>query len=247
MSNQTENNLETNQSESQEEHKPLFGGVDSQGKERMFASAEEAQQSWQNSQDFIKKSVGEKKELEDRVRELEAELNQRLKLEDALSQLKSKEESPVTNMTNDSTTETTPQLDVDQLTAQITESIMGKLSASQRADVEGKNQMESIEAAKSVYGEDYESKLREKALEYDMSDDDIISEAKSNPKRFKKLFGLDKHQTTTVTPSGTSSGPLPNQEKKLNFAKQGVTTSQMLKNHQENIAILMEKYKQQHK
>ena len=97
---------ETNQSQSQEENtplaqsapeapKPLFSGIDSQGKERLFKDAEEAQQSWQSAQNFIKTKVDETKSLEAKVQELEAQLNQSKKLEDALEHLQSKGESPV--------------------------------------------------------------------------------------------------------------------------------------------------------
>jgi len=86
----------TTSPQSQEEVKPLFGGTDSQGKERLFTTTEEAQQSWQSAQNFIKDKVDETKTMEARILDLEAKLNQSTKLEDALVQLKSKEESPVT-------------------------------------------------------------------------------------------------------------------------------------------------------
>ena len=41
-------NQEAQPASSQEEKKPLFSSVDSQGKERLFPSTEEAQQSWQS-------------------------------------------------------------------------------------------------------------------------------------------------------------------------------------------------------
>ena len=59
--------LEANQPEVKEEVKPLFGGTDSQGKERIFQTTEEAQQSWQSAQNFIKDKVDESKSLEVRI------------------------------------------------------------------------------------------------------------------------------------------------------------------------------------
>lgn len=197
---------EANQAPPQEEVKPLFSGTDSQGKERLFSNTEEAQQSWQSAQNFIKDKVSETKTLESRIQELEAQLNQSTKLEDALKQLKNKEESPVIEEQTQQATESTPQLDVDQLTQQITESILGKLTSDQQKEVFSKNEQESISAAQAVYGDSFEEKLRQSAKDLGMSDADILKEAQSNPKRFKKLFNLDRQQKTNYTPSGSVSG-----------------------------------------
>ena len=212
-------NLEDNQSISQEEVKPLFGGTDSQGKERLFSTTEEAQQSWQSAQNFIKDKVDETKTMEARILDLEAKLNQSTKLEDALAQLKSKEESPVTEQQPNQTTETTPQLDVETLRQQLIEEVMGKLSTSQQQEVHSQNQSESIGAAQAIYGDSYEQKLRESAKDLGMSDEDIIKEAQSNPKRFKKLFGLDKQPKTTYSPNSSASGFTQNKDSSLDFSR----------------------------
>ena len=211
--------LEANPAISQEEAKPLFGGTDSQGKERLFSSTEEAQQSWQSAQNFIKDKVDETKTMEARILELEAKLNQSTKLEDALAQLKTKEESPVTEQQPNQTTETTPQLDVETLKQQLLDEVMGKLSTSQQQEVFSQNQSESIGAAQAIYGDSYEQKLRESASELGMSDEDIIKEAQSNPKRFKKLFGLDKQPKTNYTPSNSASGFNQTKATELDFSK----------------------------
>ena len=210
---------EANQALSQEEVKPLFSGTDSQGKERLFSSTEEAQQSWQSAQNFIKDKVSETKTLESRIQELEAQLNQSTKLEDALKQLKNKEESPVIEEQTQQATESTPQLDVDQLTQQITESILGKLTSDQQKEVFSKNEQESISAAQAVYGDSFEEKLRQSAKDLGMSDADILKEAQSNPKRFKKLFNLDREQKTNYTPSGSISGMSQTADTTLNFSR----------------------------
>ena len=208
MSNPTENIQEANQPLVQEEHKPLFSGTDSQGKERLFNTVEEAQQSWQHSQDFIKNTVQEKQSLEAKVQELEAKVNQSLKLEEALEKFKQQDTTQMTQQpSQQQTTETTPQLDLEQLEAQLTEKIMGRLSASEKETVYNKNQSESIDAAKSVFGNDFESKLREKAQAFNMSDSDIINTARTNPTMFKKLFELDKQTATSVAPP--SGGNVP--------------------------------------
>jgi len=220
MSNpDTKEILEANQPQSQEEVKPLFGGTDSQGKERLFSTPEEAQQSWQSAQNFIKDKVDETKTMEARILDLEAKLNQSTKLEDALAQLKSKEESPVTEQQPNQTTETTPQLDVETLRQQLIEEVMGKLSTSQQQEVHSQNQSESIGAAQAIYGDSYEQKLRESAKDLGMSDEDIIKEAQSNPKRFKKLFGLDKQPKTTYSPNSSASGFTQNKDSSLDFSR----------------------------
>ena len=232
--------MEANQPVSQEEAKPLFSGVDSQGKERLFGSVEEAQKSWQSSQDFIKDKVTETKTMEARIQELEAKLNQSTKLEDALSQLKNKEESPVNEPQQHQTTETTPQLDSEQLEQQILEKVMGKLTSSQQEQVFAQNQSESISAAQAVYGEDFENKLRQRASELDMSDEDIINESRQNPKRFKTLFGLDKQTKSSLSPSTSFTGKMNTTEEfKLNSS--GFSASDKLSSHRSNLESMAKK------
>lgn len=230
-------NQEANQAPLQEEVKPLFGGTDSQGKERLFNNTEEARQSWQSAQNFIKDNVDEIKTLKSWNQELEALLNQGTKLDDALNYMKTKEESPVNEGQAQQLPESTPQLDMEQLEKQITERIMGKLSSSQQEEVFTTNTNESIAAAQSVYGDAYEAKLRETAKELGMSDEDITKEAQSNPKRFKKLFNLDKQQTRTFTPSNGISS-LPQSDKAvINFNK-GFSSKDKLNNHLGNLEAL---------
>lgn len=230
---------QTNQS-TQEETKPLFSGTDSQGKERLFTSAEEAQQSWQSAQNFIKDKVDETKTLEAKVLELEAQLNQSTKLEDALAQLKSKEESPVTEPETQQATESTPQLDVEQLTAQITERIMGTLSEADTAKIEKANEREAMQAAQAVLGEQFEAKLREAAKDLGMSDADIVKTAQTNPTLFKKVFGLDKQQPKSYTPSSSSSKVPDQGEPQLNLNR-GFTAAQRLEGHLENMKAIAKK------
>jgi hypothetical protein len=228
---------EANPPQSQEESKPLFGGTDSQGKERLFTNSEEAQQSWQSAQNFIKDKVTESKSLESKIQELEAKLNQSTKLDDALKHLNTKEESPVNEEQTQQATESTPQFDMEALEKQLTEKIMSNLSSSQQQEVFTKNTTESITAAQSIYGDAYEAKLRETAQELGMSDEDIISEAQSNPKRFKKLFNLDKQQSRNFTPNNGIS-PLPQSDKAtINFNK-GFSSKDKLSNHLGNLEAI---------
>ena len=223
-------NQEANQPQTQEESKPLFSGIDSQGKERLFTDVEDAQKSWQSSQDFIKNTVTENKSLEARIQELEAQLNQSTKLDEALAQLQTKEETPVTEQQSQQTTESTPQLDVEQIEAQLFDKLMGKLTQEQQKEVFAKNQQESIEAAKAVFGEAYEDKLRSVAQDMGMSDTDIIQEAQSNPKRFKKLFGLERQQSTNFVPNSSTSVPAKNTNVQLNLGK-GFSAKDKLSSH----------------
>lgn len=223
---------ETNQVEAQEEQKPLFSGIDSQGKERLFTNAEEAQQSWQSAQNFIKDTVSEKKSLEARIQELEASLNQSKKLEDALAELnQSKEETQVNEPNQQQTTETTPQVDVEQLKQQIRDEVLGSLTQAQQQEVFSKNQAESIEAAMAVYGDSYEEKLRQRAKELDMTDEDIIREAQSSPKRFKELFGLNKQTNKQYVPNGSVTGNPKLSNKPALTGGNGFTTKQRLASH----------------
>ena len=228
---------EANQPQSQEESKPLFSGTDSQGKERLFKNTEEAQQSWQSAQNFIKDKVTESKTLESKIQELEAQLNQSTKLDDALKHLNTKEESPVNEEQTQQTTAATPQFDMEALEKQLTEKIMGRLSSSQQEEVFTKNTTESITAAQSVYGDAYEAKLRETAQELGMSDADILTEAQSNPKRFKKLFNLDKQQSRTPMPSNGITS-LPQSDRPAISFNKGFSSKDKLTNHLGNLEAL---------
>jgi len=229
---------DANQAIAQEEQvKPLFSGTDSQGKERLFTNTEEAQQSWQSAQNFIKDTVTEKKSLESRIQELEAQLNQSTKLDDALKHLNTKEESPVNEEQTQQATESTPQLDMEQLEQQLLQKVMGQLSASQQKEVFTKNQQESISSAQAVYGDAYESKLRETAQELGMSDEDIIKEAQANPKRFKKLFNLDRTQSKTLTPSNGITSMPASTANTIKF-NSGFSSSQKLAGHLGNLEAI---------
>ena len=241
MSNQTENTQESTQTTTQEEVKPLFSGTDSQGKERLFTDVEDVQKSWQSSQNFIKDTVNEKQNLEAKVAELEAQLNQSVKLEEALARLQTKEESPVTTTQTSNTSEATPQLDEEQLAQKILSMMESKQSATLQQQAIAKNQEESIEAAQAVYGQDYESKLRERAQDLGMSDEDIIKQAQSSPKVFKALFGLDKQTSNNFMPSSSyAKAPANNEKVELEFG--GFTESQKMQSHMGNIQALMKKH-----
>ena len=185
----------------------------------------------------IVKVRSESKTLESKIQELEAQLNQSTKLDDALKHLNTKGQSPVNDEQTQQATESTPQFDIEQLKKQLTEDIMSNLSASQQKEVFTNNTTESITAAQSIYGDAYEAKLRETAQELGMSDEDIIKEAQSNPKRFKKLFNLDKQQSRTFTPSnGISSLPLSDKPS-ISFNK-GFSSKDKLTNHLGNLEAL---------
>jgi hypothetical protein len=225
---------DANQAVQEEQVKPLFSGTDSQGKERLFTSTEEAQQSWQSAQNFIKDTVTDKKSLEARIQDLEAQLNQSTKLDDALAQLRTKEESPVIEEQPQQATESTPQLDMEALEQQLTDKILGRLTASQQQEVFTKNQEESINAAQQVYGSDYESKLRESAQELGMSDEDIIKEAQANPKRFKKLFNLERQTKSNLSPSNGITSMPKSETTPLTFNK-GFSSKDRLGSHLGNL------------
>lgn len=244
--NQVDKEQETQPVESQEEKKPLFSGTDSQGKERLFTDVEEVQQSWQSAQNFIRDKVTENKTLEARVQELEAQLNQSTKLEDALKQLKgTKEESPVSEQQAPQTTESTPQSEVEALKAEIAalkEGAVTKeyLTSKEQQALAAENQKQSIAAAQAIYGEAYEDKLRESAKELGMTDEEIIQEAQKNPVRFKKLFGLDKQQPKHYSPNSSANvSAMPKKESSLKWG--GFSERDKLSNHLANMQAIAEK------
>jgi hypothetical protein len=154
-----------------------------------------------NADSFIEQLKAEGKLKDDELIQLRAQIDQSTKLDDALARINSKGtgETP-------SQEASTNAIDLEAFKKEILGSFNESLTAKEKLGLTQKNQESSISAAQAVYGDQYESKLREKAKQLGMSDADIITEAGANPEKFKALFGLNRQTNTTPTPRFNTKG-----------------------------------------
>lgn len=182
-----------------------------------------------NADSFIEQLKAEGKTKDDELIQLRAQLDQATKLDDALARINSKGtgETP-------SQEAPTSAIDLEAFKKEILGSFNETLTAKERLGLTQKNQESSISAAQSVYGDQYESKLREKAKQLGMSDEDIITEAGANPEKFKALFGLNKQTYSTPSPSFSTKGSSP--ENKPAFKLGGFSAKEQVDNMRETLA-----------
>jgi len=156
-----------------------------------------------NADSFIEQLKAEGKTKDEELIQLRAKLDQATKLDEALASIKNSQgtSEPLSQEAP------TSAIDIESLKKELLGSVNESLSEKERNAQALKNQEDSISAAQAVYGDAYESKLREKAKALGMSDEDIILEAATNPIKFKTLFGLNK--TTFSTPFTSSTGRPP--------------------------------------
>tara|TARA_R110002153_G_scaffold60150_4_gene163384 strand:+ start:5361 stop:6071 length:711 start_codon:yes stop_codon:yes gene_type:complete len=161
-----------------------------------------------NADSFIEQLKAEGKTKDDELAQLRAQIDQSTKLDDALARMNS------TQGTSETLSQEAPTsaIDIEALKKELLGSMSESLSQKDRDTQAQKNQEDSISAAQAIYGSSYESKLRERAKQLGMSDADIISEASSNPIKFKSLFGLDKQNLSTPSLSFGGSVPRTNND-----------------------------------
>lgn len=214
MPEQNTDNGQANQAQEQEV-KPLFGGTDSQGKERLFTDPEDAAKSWQASQNHIKTLEEQRKEYEATINSLKSQLEQSSttseKIDQALELLKNKG-SDMQQPTGEN-----QAVDIEALKAELLkqaqETAVNSVTGFKQQEIATANQQASIQAAKDYYGSEYESKLREQGAKLGLNDEAIQSMAKSNPALFKQTFGLTGQKPSGISPDGSVNGALFNGQK----------------------------------
>ena len=197
--------------------------------ERNF-SKDDAVNKITNADSFIEQLKAESKTKDDELAQLRAQIDQSTKLDDALARINSQG-------TSEAISQETPTsaIDIEALKKELLGSMSESLSQKDKAALSQKNQEDSISAAQAVYGDSYESKLRERATQLGMSDADIISEASANPIKFKSLFGLDKQSQTSPSPSFGASVPRNNNEAPV-LKLGGFSTTDKVNNLKETFA-----------
>jgi hypothetical protein len=203
--------------------------------ERNF-SKDDAVNKITSADSFIEQLKTEGKTKDAELAQLRAQIDQSTKLDDALARMNSQGTSETPNQEAP-----TSAIDIEALKKELLGTMSETLSKKEQDTLSQKNQEDSISAAQAVYGDSYESKLRERAKQLDMSDADIISEANANPKKFKSLFGLDKQNTTSPSPNFGNSAPRNNNESLvLNLG--GFSTSEKVSNLKKTFDSYAKKY-----
>ncbi len=203
--------------------------------ERNF-SKDDAVNKITSADSFIEQLKAEGKTKDAELAQLRAQIDQSTKLDDALARMNSQGTSETPNQEAP-----TSAIDIEALKKELLGTMSETLSKKEQDTLSQKNQEDSISAAQAVYGDSYESKLRERAKQLGMSDADIISEASANPKKFKSLFGLDKQNTTSPSLSFGSNAPRNNNELPvLNLG--GFSTSDKVSNLKKTFDSYAKKY-----
>jgi len=183
-----------------------------------------------NADSFIEQLKAEGKTKDDELAQLRAQIDQSTKLDDALARMNSQGTGETLNQEAP-----TSAIDIEALKKELLGTMSESLSQKEKDTLSQKNQEDSISAAQAIYGDSYESKLREKAKQLGMSDADIISEASANPTKFKALFGLNNNKQSTPSPSFGGSVPRGNANERV-FKLGGFSTQDQVNNMKETLA-----------
>jgi hypothetical protein len=203
--------------------------------ERNF-SKDDAVNKITSADSFIEQLKAEGKTKDAELAQLRAQIDQSTKLDDALARMNSQGTSETPNREAP-----TSAIDIEALKKELLGTMSATLSKKEQDTLSQKNQEDSISAAQAVYGDSYESKLRERAKQLGMSDADIISEASANPIKFKSLFGLDKQNSTS--PSLNFGGSVPRNNNEATVLKLGgFSTTERVNNMKETFDSYAKKH-----
>jgi hypothetical protein len=182
-----------------------------------------------NADSFIEQLKAEGKTKDDELAQLRAQIDQSTKLDDALARMNSQRTGETQNQDAP-----TSAIDIEALKAELLGSMSETLSKKEQDTLSQKNQEDSISAAQAIYGDTYESKLREKAKQLGMSDADIINEASANPTKFKALFGLNTNKQSNPSPNFSGTAPKGSEVPVLKLG--GFSTTDRVNNMRETLA-----------
>lgn len=91
----------------------------------------------------------------------------------------------------------------EQLRQELADSARQAVNGIQTEQIQKANESQCMQAAKAKYGDAYAAKLLELGSELGLSQEQIVNRARSEPKAFLRLFGLDQ------TPSNKQPAPTP--------------------------------------
>lgn len=169
--------------------------------------AESAAKKIQSADQHIETILAEKREMEAKLAEMQAQLEQSTKLDDALKNMRT--DYP----TNESVSQPQPQLDLDSLKGQILSEVtktqeeakQKELREQQEATAKA-NFQQVAEQMAAMYGEtNIDKVIEEKAQANGMTFKDACELAKTHPKMFLNSFGNGRQAPQTPNISGNNS------------------------------------------
>lgn len=177
-------------------------------------NADQAMKKIAHAEAFIQQLMKEKEEAEEKAK-LASQTD--TKLEQALELLKQKQQIPE----SEHPSQETETVDLNELQEQLRkiakESATETYQESEAQRTAQENLKRSIEAAKSVHGDAYEQKLKEKGQALGLSEDQIQEMASKNPALFTETFA--RKVQSNPQPSSTHSTSYRQRNKELELPK----------------------------
>lgn len=142
-------------------------------------------------------------QLKQKNAELEAKLSQFEETQNTLKELMAE----LRNSSKPQSTGSEGQVNIEalkeQLRQEFSEQARQAVNGIQTEQVQKTNESQCMQAAKAKYGDAYAAKLLELGSELGLTQEQIVNRARSEPKAFLRLFGLD------ATASGKQPAPTP--------------------------------------
>lgn len=160
---------------------------------------------------FIETLKQEKRQQDQRIAEMEEKLNQVKSTEEILQELESRQSAEGTQ-SGESDNSSNDGQSAEEILRQAEERVMSRLTEQQQKQKEQDNFKQVQEQLTSIYGDQADETVRQKAQENDMDWNEAVQMASRNPKLFMKLFGTEKEQSQGAQPTQRSEKPAFNQE-----------------------------------
>lgn len=156
-----------------------------------------------HAQQHIRTLESETAELRQQLQQLQEELGKSKSIDDLLEAMRQQDEE--TNMPGS----TAPQLDKNELLAQLKEDVFAELNQAERARLEQQNWQETERLLREKYGEKYGFYVDERAKELDMTNEEMEALARTKPKVFMELIGERQSKASTPSPTQSSERSTP--------------------------------------
>lgn len=164
-------------------------GTDNKSLELTKEQLEQILKQNSHAQNHIKQIEEDNRKLREQLQGLSKELETSTQFDDLLAGLASSKSS------TNSSEQTAPLLDKNQLLSELKAEIFNELSNSQRAAMEEENLRASIQTAQQKFGAGYEKELLNLAQELDLTPEYLESLARTSPKAFATVIGNSKTKT----------------------------------------------------
>ena len=167
-----------------------------------------------HGQDFIETLKQEKRELEEKMEQMQTELSNRQSISDLMEEVRN------TNYNPDQSEATPPQVDESALLAKLEQQVFDRLTLQQQEAALEKNWNSVESSLRDTHGERYDAYMTERASELGMSTEQLVQMGATTPKAFMQLMGGE--QSMSPAPTRSSERPPvsdPYQSQESEFSK----------------------------